>query len=325
MNNPLISILIPFKDSEDTLERALESCINQTYENLEIILCNDSSLDSSKEIVKAFIKKDGRIRLIDNKGKGLSDGRNILISESKGEYITFLDSDDALTLNAVSIMFEALALNGADVVSAGYYLCKGGTLSTKEPVLTEAFASNNKAEIHKYQLTSCKNRCYVWGRLYKRELFDNIEFPKGMCYEDIYVTPQILENTTCFVSIKEPVYYCILRNNSIVFSSQITNHMNVIEARNHCDEFYKNNYPMLYGLSLDCSIACGFYLLGKIKNLGKKKYLKEWKEAVAFIREKEKDATKNGTLLKLGLLLFHISPNLAGYLFNKYSVIKNRI
>lgn len=325
MNNPLISILIPFKDAEDTLERALESCINQTYGNLEIILSDDGSSDSSKEIVKAFMKRDGRIRLIDNKGKGLSDGRNTLISESKGDYITFLDSDDALTLDAVSKMFEALVSNGADVVSAGYYLCKGGTPSTKTPVLTEAFCSNNKAEIHKYQLINCNNRCYVWGRLYKRELFDNIEFPKGMSYEDIYVTPQILENTACFVSIKEPVYYYILRNNSVTFSSKLTNHMDGIKARNHCDEFYNNNYPMLYGFSLDVSLNYGFYLLGKIKNLGKKNHTKEWDEAVAFIREKEKGATTNGTFLKLGLLLFHISPNLAGFLFNKYSVIKNRI
>lgn len=324
MNNPLISILIPFKDAEDTLERALISCINQTYQNLEIILCDDGSVDSSKEIVRKFMNRDSRIKLIDNKGKGVSEGRNTLLSKAKGEYIAFLDSDDALTLDAVSKMFEAVALYGADLVSAGYYVCKEGVPSEKKKVLTNAFMSETKEKMHRYQLTEGRNRCYVWGRLYKRELFDNIEFPKGMCYGDIYVTAQIFENATCFASIEEPVYYYIFRNNSIVFSSKITNHMDGIKARNKCDEFYKNNYPMLYGLSLDISLNFGFYLLGKIKKLGKKKYIKEWKETVGFIREKEKNAEKNGILLKLGLLLFNISPNLSGFMFNAYSVIKNR-
>ena len=100
----MISVIIPIYNVEKYLTKCIESVINQTYKNLEIILVNDGSTDNSKEIIDKYSSIDSRIKVINKKNGGLSDARNVGIELAKGEYITFLDSDDWIELN----MYEKL-------------------------------------------------------------------------------------------------------------------------------------------------------------------------------------------------------------------------
>ncbi len=324
MTAPLISILIPFKNSEDTLERAIASCQSQSYENLELLLCDGGSTDGSTALINRLQQKDKRLRLIKNEGDGVAAGRMTLLAEARGEYVTFLDSDDALTEDAIDKLWSAAHSTGAALVSAGYYLCTNGEISEEKPLLTPAFISQEQAAIHAYQLHEAKNRSFLWARLYRRDIFEGVVFPHG-CYEDIYVTPQLLERADTFVSIEEPLYYYILRDASITFSMKLENHMDGIRARDYCDSFYEKHYPALAPASADLSLEFGFYLLGKITHVGKRQHTDEWNEAVRFIRSKRTRAEKKGLLLQVALLLFTISPSLAGILFDTYSRLKNRV
>ncbi|MCI8485617.1 MAG: glycosyltransferase [Clostridia bacterium] len=118
----LVSIIVPVYNCEKYLERCLNSIIKQTYKNLEILLINDGSTDKSLEIVKEFSEIDNRIIVIDKKNEGVSIARNIGIDNAKGEYITFVDADDWLELDAIDRLYNVIITEKVDVVRGNYYL-----------------------------------------------------------------------------------------------------------------------------------------------------------------------------------------------------------
>lgn len=123
MYNPKVSVIIPVYNVEAFIAQCLESVINQTYKNLEIICINDGSTDSSKDICDSFTQRDNRVRVIDQKNKGLSGARNSGIEYAKGEFIFLLDSDDWLASRAI----ESLVND-----SKGYDVIVGGVLAYNE-------------------------------------------------------------------------------------------------------------------------------------------------------------------------------------------------
>lgn len=119
MQNPLISILTPFKNTEVFLEDCLNSIINQTYTNWELLIVDDSSTDSSYNIVKNFVKKDSRIKLFKNTGNGIIDALKLAFSNSKGELITRMDSDDMMQPNKLEVLATKLLTYGKKHVAIG--------------------------------------------------------------------------------------------------------------------------------------------------------------------------------------------------------------
>lgn len=119
-----VSIVIPVYNAELYISRCLDSIINQTYTDLEIICVNDGSKDNSLQILKKYQEKDERIFVIDKENAGVSEARNDAIKRSSGQYITFVDSDDWLEKDAIELMYKALIENNADVVRSNYYINK---------------------------------------------------------------------------------------------------------------------------------------------------------------------------------------------------------
>ena len=129
-----VSIIIPVYNSERTLERCLDSVINQTYKNIEILIVNDGSKDKSLEIMKEYQKKDNRIMVINQENKGLSGARNAGLDKATGEYVTFIDSDDYIKANLIKDTIEIFNRYNCDVVRNNYELAykDGNTKYRKE-------------------------------------------------------------------------------------------------------------------------------------------------------------------------------------------------
>lgn len=119
MSQPLVSILIPFKDTEPFIEECITSIINQSYTNWEAIFVDDNSVDSSFTIVEKFSKKDDRIKLLKNKGNGIIEALRTAFKASKGHYITRMDSDDIMTSNRLEVMVESLLKHGKGHLAIG--------------------------------------------------------------------------------------------------------------------------------------------------------------------------------------------------------------
>lgn len=233
MHNPKVSIIIPVYNVEAFIAQCLESVINQTYDNLEIICINDGSTDSSKDICERFARRDKRIRVIDQKNQGLSGARNSGIKDAKGEFVFFLDSDDWLALSAIESLLKS---------SKGYDVIVGGVLAYNE----------SNGHIRRYKKRRKSNidlkkdffqlEIVVWNKLYRKEVFNDVIFKEGLIHEDEEFYWQIFSRSPKVKSIDEDVIFYRERDGSIT------------KKKSYGDE-YQYNYirivDSIYPLSLE--------------------------------------------------------------------------
>lgn len=212
--NALISIIIPVYKVEKYLEKCIQSVINQTYENLQIILVDDGSPDNCGKICDEYAKKDHRIEVIHKSNGGLSDARNKGLEIAKGEYIGFVDSDDYIEADMYEVLYNLLKQYNADVSICNFYTVSQGKISIKNA--DNGINEYNRIEILKEILLDKNIQSYAWNKLYKKELFDEIKYPIGKKYEDIGTTFYLLEKCNKVVVTGKSEYYYINRQDSIV-------------------------------------------------------------------------------------------------------------
>lgn len=131
MTLPLVSIIVPVYNSEETLARCINSILDQQYRNIEVILVNDGSTDNSLNICREFAETDSRIIVIDKENTGVSDTRNRGIAQATGKYLHFVDSDDWIAENAVKVLVDRMQETGCDLVISGFYRVINGKKSEK--------------------------------------------------------------------------------------------------------------------------------------------------------------------------------------------------
>lgn len=206
---PKISILIPTYNGSKSIKRALDSAVGQTYRNIEIVCVDDCSTDGVGKIIKQYMKKDDRIKLVRNKiNNGLSNVRNILIKNSVGEYFTFLDDDDRLDLQICEIFVKKL--NGSDKkcdiapFKSVVYLQATGLI----PFIN--ICSNNlKTKITGPQYLE-KNLSVCWGCFINRKFYSSLKVgfcPYARRFEDLGFMPYVILNCKTFLPIKKVGYY----------------------------------------------------------------------------------------------------------------------
>ena len=211
---PLISVIVPVYKVEDYLEKCIQSIINQTYNNLQIILVDDGSPDNCGKICDVYAKKDKRIEVVHKNNGGLSDARNVGINKAKGEYIAFVDSDDYIEKSMYKDMYNLMKKRKADVCICNFYNVEGNNKILKNP--NKGIQEYDKISILKEILLDTKVQSYAWNKLYKKEVFNNIKYPVGKKYEDIGTTFYILEKCNKIIVTGKPEYYYLNRKDSIV-------------------------------------------------------------------------------------------------------------
>lgn len=190
MKQPLISVIIPVYGVEKYISQCLESVINQTYNNLEIIVINDGTKDRSAEIAKEYAAKDSRIKVYDFKNGGLSVARNRGLEIATGEYISYLDSDDWLDTKMYETLLETAMKNEADMVKCGIIETNGA--SEEKITFSDVKIINN--EQHKAFENYFKGILWTlaWNGLYKKELAKKVKFPDNVVHEDNYSSGMFL-------------------------------------------------------------------------------------------------------------------------------------
>lgn len=220
----LVSIVIPVYNVEQYLKRCLDSIINQTYQTLEIILINDGSTDNSGSICDAYQKKDSRIVVIHKENGGLSDARNRGIDIATGEYITFVDSDDFVSLDYVEVLVQLLEKCNADTAVCMFQKFeKENEINPKD---------TSKKELIFTGYDAVKDLCYqkhipnsAWAKLYKTSLFAGIRYPVGRLYEDLGTTYRLLLRSKKVIYNTSVKYYYFQRRDSIMHYSFSTKNM----------------------------------------------------------------------------------------------------
>lgn len=244
MNDSKISIIIPIYNVKNYLSHCLDSVIQQTYENIEVILVNDGSTDESVRIAEEYVQKDNRIRLIHQENKGLSGARNTGLKEAKGDYVFYLDSDDKLVSNALELLLDAAEKHHADVVQGNFYYDYPDHLLLNQQQQKEVEVYNRNEAMwalleHKTVLN------FAWGKLIKTDLAKKHEFPEGKFYEDTFWKSQIIHDCTIYVSLKEPIHYYLQRPSGISGGFSIRN-LDQLDGEVERLKFLEKNYPSSY-------------------------------------------------------------------------------
>lgn len=227
-----ISIIVPVYNVEQYLEKCINSLLNQTYTNFEVILVDDGSTDLSGSICDKYSLLDRRVSVIHKCNGGLSSARNAGLSSSTGDFIGFVDSDDWISNDMYEYLYSLIIKSNADVVSADYFKSDGAFSdfhnSYQEKIIT------GSTDILKYFFSSDimnQNNDYpVWNKLYKRELFSNTYFPEGKIYEDIVMNYRILQKCNIYVKSTKHVYAYYQRPMSITKSKLMFKHLSLIDV-----------------------------------------------------------------------------------------------
>lgn len=217
--NKVVSIVIPIFNVEKYLERCIESVINQTYKNLDIILVDDGSPDNCPKICDEYKKKDKRIKVIHKKNGGLSDARNCGMKIIKGDYLFFLDSDDYIPENAIEILLNIAIKNSSDIVVGKYLEFSNDNILKKnkdDEYEVENFDCKTSLQEMMYMHKIANSAC---GKIYKKSLFENIEYPKGKLMEDLGTTYKVFAKSKVITYTDFICYYYLVNNKGSIMNS----------------------------------------------------------------------------------------------------------
>lgn len=235
----IFSIILPVYNSEKFLDRTINSVLDQSYSNFELIIIDDKSTDNSLKIANKFQKKDARIRLIaQSKNKGVANARNIGLEKVKGEYILFLDSDDTLPINALKYYKNEIDKTGADIIQS-QILIKGVQGHNKNYLKVKNKIYNNTIVIKKF-LNFRNVSGYVGGKVYKKDIVKNIRFKESMQYgEDGAFMIECLSKIKKFEIANFDGYSYLIRNDSL-------SRRGMDYSRNNLDVFKQIKYMQIY-------------------------------------------------------------------------------
>ncbi len=240
---PVISIIIPVYNVENYLKSCLESVVHQTYQNLEIVIVDDGSTDTSASICTQYQRNYDNIKLIKQKNSGLSSARNTGIHHSSGEYIAFIDADDVVNRDYVNTLFHALITTNADlsiVATLPFRRSQPKRHKTKSNILVMSprEAISNILLEKGFTVSAC-------AKLYHRKLFSNIKFPTGKLYEDNATTYKLFLECNKIAFSPSAQYYYRMRPGSITKSKFTPQKLDYIDLVDQSCKEIATHYPSL--------------------------------------------------------------------------------
>ena len=212
----MISVIIPVYNVEPYLRKCLDSVVNQTYKDLEILIIDDGSTDGSGAVCDEYADADERIRVFHTENRGLSCARNLGLDEAKGEWIGFVDSDDWIEPDMYEVLIDRALETGADVVECGVYReYPDKAIENRK----KSFMFADVGAVH--ALLRGENFNTVWNKLWRYKSLEAIRFPEGIVYEDIATTYKVLYYSECVCTIPVSKYHHSQRQGSISKTSSL--------------------------------------------------------------------------------------------------------
>lgn len=226
-----VSVIVPVYNVEEYLEKCLESLVNQSLKDIEIIVVNDGTQDNSQEIIDRYSAKYTNVISVEKENGGLSDARNYGMQYAKGEFIAFVDSDDYVDLTMFEKMYNKAMREDLDIV-----------------VCDTVIQHENYSYVHRSNLhfTEDKVRAYIYAspmactRMVRRTIMEQFSFEKGIFYEDLNLTPTYITKTRKVGFVEEPLYYYVQRQASIMNQQKFNNKLlDIFKVTEHVKKVYE--------------------------------------------------------------------------------------
>ena len=246
----MISVIVPVYNCEKYIHRCVDSVLSQTYADFELILIDDGSKDNSGKICDDYSKKDSRIKVVHQKNQGVSAARNNGVEISKGEYITFIDSDDWIDKSFLQVLYDACIENDAEISVCGYVMADD--IGTENDINNEVKVMESRDSISHYAELNLQRKSAhfrsPWAKLIKRESMKDVHFPTDRSYaEDGACVYLWLSKAHRVVDVSSELYF-YFQNTEGVCQKPISKHIegNFLTEMEWISYFKKNNYPDLY-------------------------------------------------------------------------------
>lgn len=239
----MISVIVPVYNIEQYIEACICSILNQTYQNLEIILVDDGSTDSSGKICDRYAEADARIVVVHKQNGGLSDARNIGLDKATGEYIGLVDGDDYIHPQMYEHLYNTLIKYDAD-----FSFCDYEETKALSQIQYDFIEKTEKVSVFEneavYQLaTNLRTKDVVaWNKLYKKEIFEGLSYELGRLHEDQWIIPNIVMRCKKIVYCDEKLYYYVVRKDSISKSKVSPKRMyDLLDALSNSCKIFREN------------------------------------------------------------------------------------
>ena len=288
----LISIIVPVYNVEKYLYRCVNSLVNQTYRNLEIILVDDGSTDGSPGICDNWARRDHRVVVFHKENGGLSDARNVGIDHAHGQYLSFVDSDDFVDETFIRVLYDTLVSTNCKMSVIGFQrffdekkLAVDSSrkwdirLYTTEEALTCLFAGGEQFSD------------YAWNKMYERDLFDSVRYPVKKRFEDVGTCFLLVDQCDRVAYNPAPLYFYFQRADSIMYNWDEGLELDFFEMAGKRHRYIKDRYPGL--LANDFSyfsniFSCFPYLSGEARKQAAAKAAQLWETVMPFCSLKTK-------------------------------------
>lgn len=281
---PLISVIVPVYNVEEYLPRCVDTIVNQTHKNLEIILVDDGSTDRSGAMCDEFARKDARIEVIHKANGGLSDARNVGIDRARGDFITFIDSDDSVETDMIEYLLGLIKKFNVDMSVSSHTVVfddhKKILGDGREESLT-AQECIRKMLYHRDVDTS------AWAKLYRAHIFNSIRYPEGKLFEDIATTYKtfIASGRVGCGYVSKYNYY--VRGSSIVRSTFSARKFDLLEMTDRMGRDVIEKFPTLEGAILRRRVYARFSTLNQLDGVAG--YADERRQMIDFIKEHRRE------------------------------------
>lgn len=303
----IISVIVPVYNGERYLAACLDSIITQSYKLLEIIVINDGSSDFGLEIAQKYSEKDDRIKVYTYENGGLSVARNRGLSLATGDYITFVDADDLLLPRALETMYRILKKHGGDIIQGETIRAKVHKeiqLPKKFPYLE--FKPEEAISNVLYQKKLLPSVC---AKLYKRDLFKDINFEKGLLYEDLNIFYLLFERANKIIWIDFPVYFYRDTDGSII-NTWTPKRLDVLKVTENIENYMLTHYPGIIGGARDRRLSANFNMFALCSLNGEKEKASECWKLIKNYRMKALWDSQVRNKNKVGILLSFLGPNI---------------
>lgn len=308
-----VSIVVPIYKVEKYLRRCLDSILDQTYSNIELILVDDGSPDNCGRIADEYAKTDPRIKVMHKQNGGLSDARNYGMRYVTGKFTVFVDSDDWLSPRMIEELVDYIFVYNADIVQAAFYYAFDDHLLLEKrygaqddpPVILD----NRSLMSELVRNNRVKN--FAWGKLYRTDLIRDIPFEKGVLFEDVFWAYKVMHRVKRYVILNRPMCYYYQRSDSIVatYTPRSLDILKGLKARHSfLQEYYQDLLDESYQLILKTSLIHYNLLLVNRSKDKRGLYRKEIQLYIKNNYHQLKKAVENDQQLRNQLFLFAIHP-----------------
>ena len=307
MDMPLISVIVPVYKVEKYLDRCVQSIVDQTYSNLEIILVDDGSPDNCGAMCDAWAEKDSRIKVIHKENGGGAQARNVGLDCAAGKYIGFVDSDDYILPEMYKALVSVCQSTDSDITECGYI-----TFENEEEIKSDA--SSGAVSVYNTEQALRENignkTCcqIVWNKVYKREVLANVRFVEGKLIDDEFFTYRALGNARR-VSVVPVQFYCYRQQlSSIMHQTYSLKWLAAVEAKQNRHVYLKESYTDLLDASgINLMFTCMYHGQLALRDLEKKDADKalDWLQSV--VRETYAGSHGQSAVRKCWLLLARIN------------------